>query len=92
MLKTIWKFVLRGNVDEQVLSMPKNAQILTVQIQRDTLCLWAVVAPDVAVENRTIITRGTGHPLPENCNLEYISTCQFFEGDLILHYFEKRPI
>jgi hypothetical protein len=43
-MKTIWKFKLE-NLDTQILTLPKNAELLTVQTQSETPCLWALVSP-----------------------------------------------
>jgi len=91
MTKTIWKFPLQV-ADEQIVQMPKNAEILTIQAQKGDAYLWAIVNPDNALEDRIILCRGTGHEIQSEFNIKYISTCQFYEGDIIFHYFERIPI
>jgi len=89
-MKTIWKFNLNIE-DEQKVVMPKDAKILTAQMQKDTLCLWALVDTDITVidENRYIGIYGTGNPIPAPENIKkYISTFQLHDGGLIFHIFE----
>ena len=50
-MKTIWKFPVPVN-DGNVLEMPEGAKILSVQVQGETPCLWALV--DVACENHRL--------------------------------------
>lgn len=86
-MQTIWKFELVAT-DEQKVSMPVGAKILTVQLQKDTLVLWAMVPYTDAREDRTICVFGTGNPIPgSNSNYRYIGTFQqdWFVG----HVFEK---
>jgi len=91
-MKTIWKYPLL-EADEQTLNLPKNAQILTIQNQKENPCLWALVNPKNETEPRTILCRGTGHDLDDkNCTLHYISSMQLYDGDLVFHWFEKLSI
>jgi len=91
-MKTIWKYNLKID-DEQVVNLPKNAEILTVQNQQGNPCLWALVSPIKETEPRIIVCRGTGHDINfRNFTLQYISSAQFYDGDIVFHYFEKLPI
>jgi len=87
-MKTIWKFELEM-VGMQNINLPKGAKILTVQTQNEKACLWALVEIDVAeLEQRTIVTFGTGHPMPD-VSLVYLGTYQVAGGALIFHVFEQ---
>ncbi len=90
-MKTIWKFPLQL-VDEQILNMPDTAHILTVQVQRDIPCLWAIVDPsDVSRRPRRVAIVGTGNPVPDWAHLgNYVSTFQLIAGSLIFHVFVTR--
>lgn len=86
----IWKFVLALS-DTQVVPMPKGSTILTIQVQKGNLCLWALCDEnaDEGGPGRRINIYGTGNPLPENGHIgEYISTFQLYGGDLVFHAFE----
>ena len=84
-MKTIWKFPLQIT-DRQPVVIPVGAKPLTVQLQGDKPCLWALVDPGKAMRRTTIVIAiyGTGHPIEEGPG-EYIST---FQADqFVLHAF-----
>jgi hypothetical protein len=84
----IYKYPLEL-VPEQEIEMPFRANILTVQIQNDTPCLWALVdTEEIRVAKRTIHIRGTGHEFNVEA-FRYISTFQQLNGGLIWHVFEE---
>lgn len=58
-MKTIWKFSLQPTVEHTIL-MPVGAEILSVQTQRNTACIWALVDPTAEKEKRKFIIVGTG--------------------------------
>jgi hypothetical protein len=72
---SIYKYPLRIT-DSQIVMMPGDATILTVQEQNGKLCLWATV--DVHAEHtaRSIHIFGTGHPIPNLTGFIYIGTAQ----------------
>jgi hypothetical protein len=82
---TIWKFPLH-TVDRQDVKMPVGAEVLCVQMQEDTPCLWALVNPDAAPTTRTFATYGTGHPV--DASGAYIGTYQWADGSLVFHVFD----
>ena len=49
MIKKIFKYTIIPN-DRIEIEMPKNAEILTVQIQYEQPQLWALVNPDAKTE------------------------------------------
>lgn len=97
MKKSIWKFPIQIN-DNVTISMPQGAEILTVQTQQigkfnpdKTPCLWALVNPNNATEERSFEVFGTGHPM--HCDMgvdrKYIGTFQIRGGELVFHVFER---
>jgi len=89
-MTTIYKFPLRVT-DIQELELPKGARLLTVQAQRGTPCLWAVVDDQEAeVEYWRILTFGTGNPMLADAQYSYVSTYQLMDGDLIFHVFARK--
>jgi hypothetical protein len=88
-MKKIFKYPLEIT-DTQFIELPLGAEILTVQVQGDQLCLWAMVntSPDAITKNRRIEIVGTGYPVPAG-DLKYISTIQIMDGSLIFHIFEN---
>ncbi|GAI60505.1 unnamed protein product [marine sediment metagenome] len=88
-MKTIHKFPLQV-ADLQEMKMPKDSTILTVQVQKGTPCLWALVDTDKETEDRFIRIIGTGHSVPENV-LRYIGTFQALENNWFVgHVFEVK--
>ena len=85
-MNSIWKYPLKV-VDEQTLDVPEGAEVMTVQVQNGTPCLWARVDPAAPKIPRKIITRGTGHPVPETI-WRYIGTYQIKDGALVFHVFD----
>lgn len=77
MSHSIWKFPLATEV-----VMPVGAKVLTVQVQHDVPCIWAVVDPSADRETRRFAVVGTGHPVDRKG--PYIATFQL-EG---VHVFE----
>ncbi len=82
----IYKYTLEL-VPEQQVRMPFGSSILTVQIQKDIPCLWALVNPKMHTVPRTIYIRGTGHEFNAEA-FKYINTFQQLDGGLIWHVFE----
>jgi len=70
------------------LMLPKNAQLLSVQFQHDTLCLWVLVNRSQPEEERRFRLAGTGHPiLQSEEQLKFIGTCQL-SASFVVHLFE----
>lgn len=85
---TIYKYPIKLT-DTQTLKLPINGEILTAQMQGDTLCLWAKVDENITgTEERIIEVFGTGHPMSDD-HRRYIGTTQMHGGALIWHVFER---
>ena len=88
--KTIWKFELEVT-DNQYVNMPYGAELLSVQTQGTTPCLWALVDAKNPTEERHFEVFGTGHPV--NCDMgierKYIGTFQLSGGATVFHLFER---
>lgn len=69
--------------------MPIGAELLTVQMQGNQPCLWALVNPDCGPEKRAISIFGTGHRVNESTG-KYLGTFQVSGGALIFHAFESK--
>jgi hypothetical protein len=87
-MKTIWKFPVpvENAGDRVTMKMPKGADILTIQVQQNTICLSAIVDPAKEVVDFEILLVGTGHALPMIAD-KYIGTIQLDGGALVLHAF-----
>jgi hypothetical protein len=87
-MKRIYKYQLDVK-DCQSIKLPKDARILTVQVQSGVPTMWAIVEPDVedtASIELDIHMFGTGWELPEDADkLKYIGTVQI--NGFVWHYF-----
>ena len=83
--RSIWKFPLQPDASIEI---PKGAQLLTVQAQRDEPQLWAMVDPSAPKETRRFKTFGTGHEITEDPGA-YVATFQMHGGSLVFHVFES---
>lgn len=73
--------------DEQKVTIPYGAKILTVQVQNGTPCLWAEVDVDqVRQTKQPVFIVGTGHPMPAAAQ-QYLSTFQLEDGKLVFHVY-----
>lgn len=88
MHNSIYKYQLHL-VTIQVLQIPKSGQILSAQIQRDNICIWASVDTSEKSEDRTIGLVETGAPFPKinpDQEMVHIETVQLY--GITWHVFE----
>lgn len=86
-MKTIWKFPLSDGSPQRI-ALPKDAEILTVQIQAGAACLWALVESEHDYETRYVEVFGTGQPIHEGTSKRtYIATFQ--QPPFVWHVFER---
>ncbi len=87
-MKRIFKYNL-GLDDVISIDIPIGAEILTVQSQNNSPCLWALVDEDAETERVTFRTFDTGQPIPPDGDFDmiYIGTYQIYEGDGVFHVF-----
>ena len=85
-MKTIWKYEVNPYSEQR---LPKGAEVLSVQVQKDKPCIWVLVDPSNEKELRVFRVYGTGHELPDNPG-KFIGTFQLFDGDLVFHVFEEK--
>ena len=83
----IYKYMITSEL-YQTVKMPKQAKILTVQMQREDPYIWAIVDPDLPKEDRHFKVHGTGHRFNMEQNEEYIGTWQ--DGPFVWHLFEVK--
>lgn len=82
-MKKILKYPL-SSVGEQFLLMPKDAKVLTVQMQHNQMCLWALVDISKSVRRYKVNILGTGHEFNEIIG-PYVATVQ--DGQYVWHVF-----
>lgn len=87
----IWKFETEIK-QISMISMPKGAEILCVQIDQKTNrpCIWALVEPENETEYRCFELIGTGREIEKlpDIDLLYIATYQ--HGAFVGHLFEHK--
>jgi hypothetical protein len=88
-MKTIYKYPFEIK-DDFVIEMTEDAEILTVQTQKELPCIWVIVNnnPDLLQITHKFKLFGTGHPMPNNFKGNYVGTFQMYNGNLVYHLFE----
>ena len=63
-MKTILKYPIKEPTSLYKLTLPRNAKILTIQVQHGTACVWAIIDddPEIPEEIRTFLSRKTIYP------------------------------
>lgn len=89
-MRKVWKFPVQ--LDDRVnVRLPMGSTILTVDMQADELCLWALVNPDQRIhEVRTLRIAGTGHPITDEA-VDHLGTFFLHDRALVFHVFEVEP-
>ena len=89
-MKVIYKEQL-SITNHQIISLPMDSKILTVQMQKESVCLWYsrdATSAQIDCIDRHIRIIGTGN-LYDDEGLKYIGTVQMAGGNLIWHVFEE---
>jgi hypothetical protein len=87
-MKTIHKYPLEVK-GQQTVEMPYGAQILHVGVQRNQICIWAILeSVKPMMVTRSFVIHGTGHPV-DDTGLEHIGTVLMDDGALVWHIFER---
>ena len=88
-METIWKYELEVT-DTQNIQMPKNAQILSVEMQSGTPVLYALVDTDNNPEICLIEIFGTGHEIINDLGVrrKYLGTFMMRNDRLVFHVFK----
>jgi len=87
-METIWKFPLKITDGAQLVPMPKDAEVLCVDVQRGVICIWTLVESEAPTEIRKFRIYGTGHEMDINEDVVYIGSVQMLGGALVWHVFE----
>ncbi len=88
-MKAVWKFPLAVETHQSV-RMPQGAELLSLQVQHEVPCIWALVDEDADLVVRDFLTFGTGHTNihPRTPGSDFVGTYQISGGDLVFHVFE----
>jgi hypothetical protein len=89
-MATIYKYPVPVE-DAPVIRMPRDARILTLQVQHGIPCLWALIPNlDAPTVERRFRLFGTGHEWRgDGSGLVYVGTYQMHGGALVFHLFEE---
>lgn len=89
----VWKYEFPATTPAMTsFDIPKGSRVLTCQVlQRDRICLWAIVDVKAEKESRDFLLVGTGHRIlaaKGAKGLDYVGTVQLLAGGRVLHVFE----
>jgi hypothetical protein len=90
-LKTIYKYPL-ATTDFQVIDLPEGAQILSVNIQYEKICLWAIIDTEKPVAGRRIRIIGTGNDAGDVEMGQHIGSVLAYGGTFVWHVFDVGPV
>jgi hypothetical protein len=82
---SIWKFGLELT-EVQTIYMPEGADILSVQNQNGSLCIWALLSPTAPKVGRHFKVIGTGHKIETLADHKWIATV--IQDQFVWHIFE----
>ena len=90
MNKVIYKYLLYPH-GKSVIEMPIGAELLHVNSQKNTICVWALVSPEDIVEERYFEVFFTGEDIHYDMGIErkYLGTCHTHSDSLVRHIFER---
>ena len=89
MARKIYKFQIDPSGFTKI-TVPKNAQILTLMIDQKTgaPCLWIELNTRFELEERNFVVVATGVEFPSDRRFDYVGSFQILEGDFIGHLYE----
>jgi hypothetical protein len=85
--RLIYKYTLfeyRYGTDDVRIS--RDAKVLSVQVQRGVICLWAEVIPGQGTVTRRFYAALTGESPPEDG--KHLATLLLDNGDFVVHVYE----
>ena len=86
-MRKIYKYELE-RTDAQYIHLPIGYKMLAVKIQNDRIFLWALVDDSNTSVKVKIRIFGTGNPIEDESNLEFIDTVE--DSSFIWHIFEEK--
>lgn len=84
--RIIYKYPLE-KLRVNVLTVPKGATFLSVQVQHEKPVVWALVDPHAPEERRTVFSVMTGQSMAPAPPGPFLGTTQHAGGTFILHHF-----
>ena len=86
MTRSIFKYILDA-ADVQEIQMPIGSTILSVGVQRDEICIWALIEPDAVKVSRRIYICPTGREADGLQRVKFLGTVMLHAGNLVFHVF-----
>lgn len=88
-MKKIYKYPL-NLVEHQFISLPVGAKPLAVKMQREDVCLWALIDAENEMETKSVYIFGTGNPIEEDLtDATYLGTVLMAQDAFVWHVFIK---
>lgn len=84
---SVWKFDLPDDAESTVY-MPRDAKVLSVQVQDGKPRVWALVDPKAEKVRRRFWVMGTGWKANADGLGAYVDTIQLSGGALVFHVFD----
>jgi hypothetical protein len=85
-MSIVYKYILANDINE--IFVPKGSRVISVQAQKDNVCLWILLPldPELDLVKRTFRIFGTGVDIPDDARHEPIGTVQI--DWMVWHVFE----
>ena len=83
-MNAIYKYELEIT-DKQTISLPDDAEVLSIQEQQGAIYAWVRVDTDMPQCDRTFIVCGTGNPIHQG-QMKHLATIQ--KDYMVWHFFE----
>lgn len=85
-MRVIHKFIFTGT--HLSVTVPLGSKPLCVKLQNGSPVMWILKSNEPISEVREFIIVGTGHPIPDRLNIEYIDTV--LDGPMVWHILEVK--
>ena len=76
--------------DRQIVKMPKDAKILSLQVKDGSPCIWAMVNPKNSTEEVLFRVYATGEKITDTEKLQFIGTFQLELYGHVYHVFLEK--
>lgn len=86
-MRTVYKYEVPLD-DTFYVDLPKDSKVLSVGVQNDVPYIWVFVDDENEDSRKVFRLAGTGHPIADYLDLEFIGTFQLRSGNLVFHLFE----
>jgi len=89
-MKAIWKYQLQVE-DLQTMHMPKGAKVLSVGVQHNIICVWALVdIGEMEMQPVKFKVIGTGNPPGSLVGYAFLGTVMLLGGSFVSHVFMRQ--